>query len=69
MIEHLTDYSCYDLLPVSSKQTVLDMDLSIKKALLVLLQNGIDIIEYIELIIVVLLSLYIEVHMIINNNH
>ena len=39
--EYLKRHTCYDVLPVSFKQSILDIDLPIKKALLLLLQNGI----------------------------
>eukprot|EP00158_Paraphelidium_tribonemae_P008697 Partr_v1_DN28653_c1_g1_i6_m49644 putative nuclear protein SNF4 len=38
----LGDHTCYDVLPVSYRQLVLDVDLSVKKSLLVMLQNSLS---------------------------
>lgn len=38
--DFLEQHTCYDLLPVNNKVVVVDVELSLKKALQILLQNG-----------------------------
>jgi hypothetical protein len=40
LLQFLKQFSCYDLMPVSGKQIVLDKHLPVKKAFLALFQHG-----------------------------